>query len=198
MPHQRFVEIDSPPSLQLNEHSDREEKPISPVGGTKSFTRVDTWRGGDLYCTKKPETKDPPCAVGFPADFVWILLQEAKILSVHGDGLSTRKTRPATTILVTIGLQLWSQLQVRIDQHGQQLHTPHSLEMHDDEVEKNRHTVCPNVCTRVNHFENSLNTTTCRLVRCLLHINLQQLFFLISQKTLKISYINFHVSIHPR
>lgn len=38
---------------------------------------------------------DPPCAVGLPADFVWILFQETKILSVHGHGLRSRETRSA-------------------------------------------------------------------------------------------------------
>lgn len=38
---------------------------------------------------------DPPCAVGLPADFVWILFQETKVLSVHGHGLRSRETRPA-------------------------------------------------------------------------------------------------------
>lgn len=45
---------------------------------------------------------DSPCAVGFPADFIWILLQEAKVLSVHGHGLSSGETGPATTIKTQI------------------------------------------------------------------------------------------------
>lgn len=38
-----------------------------------------------------------PRAVGFPADFVWILLEETQILPIHGHRLRTRKTRPAKT-----------------------------------------------------------------------------------------------------
>lgn len=38
-----------------------------------------------------------PRAVGFPADFVWILLEETQVLPIHGHRLRTRKTRPAKT-----------------------------------------------------------------------------------------------------
>ena len=37
---------------------------------------------------------DSPRAVGFPADFVGALLQEAQVLPVHGHGLCSGKTRP--------------------------------------------------------------------------------------------------------
>lgn len=75
-----------------------EREPIGPVRDTKSDTCFDLSARGVIYRQENPLTRDPPCAVGFPADFVWILFQETKVLPVHGHRLSTRKTRPATTM----------------------------------------------------------------------------------------------------
>lgn len=41
-------------------------------------------RGQEVICGKgNSRTTDSPCAISFPAHFVWILLQETKVLSVH-------------------------------------------------------------------------------------------------------------------
>lgn len=55
----------------LDSHLER--KPNEGGGGDVSGRRV-------ILVTRKPGNKsNPPCAVGLPADFVWILLQEPQV-----------------------------------------------------------------------------------------------------------------------